>query len=151
MQLNAQLSPSTKLIQQAEFWAFIFICAHLICWTLAPILVRFNLPLDSIEGSLWGHQLEWGYDKNPFLNGWLTALAIYLGGTSGWMVYLFSQVSVALCFFAVWQLAKNILTPPYGLLALMLLEGVQYYHFHAIDFNDNTLELSLWALTSYFL
>lgn len=140
-----------KVFEKVEFWAFTFIVIHLTCWTLLPTLIRFNLPLDAIEGSLWGHQLEWGYDKNPFLNGWLTALAIYLGGTSGWMVYLFSQLSVAICLFAVWQLARKMLSPVHALLAVLLLEGVQYYHFHAIDFNDNTLELSLWALSSLFL
>jgi 4-amino-4-deoxy-L-arabinose transferase-like glycosyltransferase len=131
-------------------WFYVFLCVHLILWTLVPILVRNNLPLDSIEGSIWGHQLEWGYDKNPFLNGWLTALAAYLGGQSGWMIYFFSQISVVVCFWAVWKLAKNMLPPAYALIAVMLLEGVQYYNFHAIDFNDNTLELSLWALTIYF-
>lgn len=137
-------------IEHINRWASVFILVHLLCWTLAPILVRYNLPLDSIEGTLWGHQLELGYDKNPFMNAWLTALAVYLGGASGWMIYLFSQLSVAICFWCVWQLAKNMLSPAYALIAVMILEGIQYYHFHAIDFNDNTLELSLWALTSYF-
>lgn len=134
----------------AARWLSIFIFMHLVCWTLIPILVRCNLPLDSIEGTIWGHQLEWGYDKNPFLNGWLTALAGYVGGPSGWAIYLFSQLSVAACFWAVWKLARNMLPAVYALIAVMLLEGIQYYNFHAIDFNDNTLELSLWALTSYY-
>ncbi len=129
---------------------YLFICVHLILWTLVPALVRYNLPLDSIEGTVWGHQLEWGYDKNPFLNGWLTALAVYFGGPSGWMIYLFSQLSVVICFWVVWQLGKNMLPPLYALIAVMILEGIQYYHIHSIDFNDNTLELSLWALTIYF-
>lgn len=134
----------------AERWLYLFISLHLVLWTLVPALVRYNLPLDSIEGTIWGHQLEWGYDKNPFLNGWLTAFATYLGGPSGWMVYLFSQLSVAACFWAVWMLARCMLPPVYALISVMLLEGVQYYNFHAIDFNDNTLELGLWALTIYF-
>src|SRR5579862_5360712 len=123
----------------ARRWFALFMLAHLIGWTLAPLLVRFNLPLDSIEGTLWGHQLEWGYDKNPFLNAWLTAFATFLDGQSGWMIYLFSQLSVVISFWAIWQLAKQIVTPAYALIAVMILEGVQYYHFHAIDFNDNTL------------
>ena len=134
----------------ATRWALLFITAHLFCWTLLPILIRYNLPLDAIEGTLWGHQLEWGYDKNPFLNGWLTALAIHLDGRTGWMVYLFSQLSVAICFISIWQLAKHLLPPVLALASIMLLEGVQYYTFHAIDFNDNTLELGLWGLTIYF-
>lgn len=133
-----------------ERYLYIFIGLHLMLWTFVPMLVRYNLPLDSIEGTIWGHQLEWGYDKNPFLNGWLTALATQLGGSSGWMVYLFSQLSVAICFWTIWQLGKHILTPVYAFIAVVILESVQYFNFHAIDFNDNTLELSLWALTSYF-
>jgi len=126
------------------FWGFVII--HLLAWTLVPFFIRHTLPMDSMEGYVWGQQLEWGYDKNPFLNGWLTALAIYWGGYSGWMIYLFSQLSVILCFWAVWQLGKQFLPPVYALIGVLLLEGIQYYNFHAIDFNDNTLELSLWAL-----
>lgn len=135
---------------RADRWFYIFVCAHLLVWWIIPALVRYNLPLDSIEGTVWGHQLEWGYDKNPYLNGWLTALATYLDGNSGWLVYLFSQVSVAACFWAVWRLASCMLPPVYALISVMLLEGIQYYNLHAIDFNDNNLELSLWALSSYF-
>lgn len=134
----------------AERWFYIFIIVHLLGWTLLPAYVRENLPLDAVEGAIWGHQLEWGYDKNPFLNGWLTALATFLGGDSGWMIYLFSQLSVIICFWVVWQLGKTMLPKAHALIAVMMLEGMQYYNFHAIDFNDNTLELSLWALTIYF-
>ncbi|EKD70260.1 MAG: undecaprenyl-phosphomannose:protein mannosyltransferase [uncultured bacterium] len=134
----------------ATHWLYAFISIHLFAWTVVPALVRWNLPLDSIEGTIWGHQLEWGYDKNPFLNGWLTALAGYFSQPSGWMIYFFSQLSVVICFFAVWQIAKKMLPSTYALISILLLEGIQYFNFHAIDFNDNTLELGLWALATYF-
>src|SRR5580704_4304509 len=121
----------------------IFLCLHLLGWTLIPAILRSNLPLDAIEGTIWGHQLEWGYDKNPPLNGWLTALATTLDGHSGWMIYLFSQLCVITCMWATWQLAKKILPPVYALISVLLLECIQYFNFHAIDFNDNTLELPL--------
>jgi 4-amino-4-deoxy-L-arabinose transferase-like glycosyltransferase len=156
--LNLDLAKCKQTLMNNNFmktihatrWLFTFIFFHLIAWTLAPILIRFNLPMDSIEGALWGKQLEWGYDKNPFMNGWLTALALKLDGHTGWAIYFFSQLSVAICFWAVWQLSKKILPPIYALLAVLLLEGMQYYSFHAIDFNDNTLELAIWALTTLF-
>lgn len=131
-------------------WFYLFASLHLLAWTAIPALVRKNLPLDAIEGTVWGHQLQWGYDKNPFLNGWLSALAIYLDHHSGWMLYLFSQIAVVICFWVVWQLGKKLLSPTYALVAVLMLEGIQYFNFHAIDFNDNTLELCLWALTVYF-
>jgi 4-amino-4-deoxy-L-arabinose transferase-like glycosyltransferase len=136
--------------KQLNHSLYFFIFIHVIAWTFVPFCVRHTLPMDALEGTIWGQQFEWGYDKNPFLNGWLTALAILLGGHSGWTIYLFSQISVGICFWAVWQLGKKMLMPVYALLAVLLLEGVQYYNLHAIDFDDNTLELSLWALTALY-
>jgi 4-amino-4-deoxy-L-arabinose transferase-like glycosyltransferase len=133
-----------------ERWLYLIIVIHVIAWTLIPYLVRFNLPLDAMEGAVWGQQLQWGYDKNPFLNGWLSGLASFLDNYTGWATYLFSQLSVAISFWAVWEVGKKILTEAYALLGVLLLEGVQYYNLHAIDFNDNTLELALWPLISLY-
>lgn len=133
-----------------ERWAYLFILFYMLAWTIAPTYMRYTLPLDALEGATWGHQLEWGYDKNPFVNAWLTALAVKIGKESGWTIYFLSQLSVGLCFWAVWQLGKKMLPPIYAFIAIILLAGTQYYNLHAIDFNDNTIELSLWALTTLF-
>ncbi len=106
--------------------------------------------MDAMEGTTWGHQLLLGYDKNPFLNAWLTRLALFLNDGSVWTIYLFSQLSVAICFWATFSLGKKILPPIYALIGVLLLESIQYYNLHAIDFNDNTLELALWSLTILF-
>ena len=131
----------------AERWLYLVIAIHVFAWTIVPYLIRFNLPLDAIEGTIWGQQLQWGYDKNPYFNGWLSRIAIILDNHTGWGTYLFSQLSVAVCFWATWKLANKILPSTYALLGVLILEGVQYFNLHAIDFNDNTLELALWALT----
>lgn len=131
-----------------HFWFLTFIFLHLSAWTLAPALIRFNLPMDAMEGALWGHEFQWGYDKNPFLNGWLTEWAIQLSGHADWAIYLLSQLSVVLCFWAVFRFAKKIVSPLYALISVLLLEGIQYYNLHAIDFSDNTLELAMWSLTT---
>lgn len=141
------MSLATKKIHP-EYWLYLFVIVHFLAWSLAPALVRLNLPMDAMEGTTWGHQFEWGYDKNPFMNAWLTVLAVKIGGQSA--IYFFSQISVALCFLALFQLGKKMLTPIQAVVSVLLLEGVQYYSFHAIDFNDNTLELGFWALTILF-
>lgn len=136
----------TKSFQAAR-WLTVFILLHVFFWTLIPAWVRYTLPMDAMEGTTWGHQLVLGYDKNPFLNAWLTRFALFLGGGYVWVIYLFSQLSVAACFWAVFEVGKKWLPPIYALIGVMLLESMQYYNLHAIDFNDNTLELGLWALT----
>lgn len=127
-------------------WFYIFASVHLFFWTLLPTLLRYTLPLDAMEGTTWGRQLAWGYDKDPFLNAWLTEFAVKFGGKSGWMVYFLGQLSVVICFWAIWQLGKKFLSPIHALLAVFLLECISSYNIDAIDFDDNVLELSLWAL-----
>ena len=145
----AQQIPGLKN-HSLNHWFHLFLILHLTVWTLAPLLIRYSLPIDSIEESIWSHQLAWGYEKNPYLVGFLVKLAIQIGGYSSWLIYLFSQISVVLGLWAIWQLAKQILPPINALIAVMMLEGTQYYNFHAIDFNDNTLEVGLWPLTILF-
>ncbi len=134
----------------AERWLYLFIFLHVFFWTLTPAWMRYTLPMDAMEGTTWGHQLILGYDKNPFLNAWLTRFALFLGGGSEWIIYLFSQLSVAVCFWATFKLGKYFLPSIYALISVLLLESMQYYNLHAIDFNDNTLELVLWALRTLF-
>jgi 4-amino-4-deoxy-L-arabinose transferase-like glycosyltransferase len=119
---------------------------HVFAWTIIPACLRYNLPMDSLEGSVWGQQLQLGYDKNPWLNAWLTRLALSISDGSSWPVYLFSQLCVALAFWSVWRLGRKFLSPLHALLAVGMLEAIQYYTFASIDFNDNVLELGLWAL-----
>lgn len=136
-------------IKKAQGFVLIFIMLHVIVWTLVPTLIRLNLPLDSIEGIGWGQEWQWGYDKNPFLNGWLSMAALALSQQQDWGLYFFCQVSVAFTLLSVWLLAKEFLPPASALLSVLLLETVQYFNFHALDFNDNTLELGLWAVAIY--
>jgi len=143
--------PVTKPLMNDLFnrWFCVLVLFHFTLWTLLPTLIRYHLPMDSIEGALWGQQLEWGYDKNPFMNAWITALAMKLSNYRDVAIYAFSQLAVSICFIATWLLARRMVSAPLAFLSVLLLEGSQYYHLHAIDLSDNLLELSVWSLTIY--
>jgi 4-amino-4-deoxy-L-arabinose transferase-like glycosyltransferase len=132
-------------LSQTALWCFITL--HVLVWTLIPNWARTGLPLDSAEGSVWGQHLALGYDRNPWLNGWLTRLAIELGGNADIFVYFFSQLCVALAFWSIWRLGRKILDPLQAVVAVLMLEAIQYYTIAAVDFNDNVLELGLWPLS----
>lgn len=133
-------------LPQTALW--LFITLHVLIWTLIPNWARTGLPLDSAEGSVWGQHLALGYDRNPWLNGWLTRLALELGGNSDIFVYFFSQLCVALAFWSVWRLGRKMLDPLQAIVAVLMLEAIQYYTIAAVDFNDNVLELGLWPLSA---
>jgi 4-amino-4-deoxy-L-arabinose transferase-like glycosyltransferase len=130
----------------ADKWFWRFILCHLILWTLVPAATHLNLPLDAMEGTTWGHQLELGYDKNPFLNAWVTALFMWLGQRTDWVIYFAGALCTCVCFKALYRLGCKFLNAWHALIAVMILEGMQYYTLSAMDLNDNILEIALWPL-----
>ena len=46
-----------------------FLITHFIIWSLLPILLRPNLPMDSAEALVWGFIGEWGTNKHPPVSG----------------------------------------------------------------------------------
>jgi 4-amino-4-deoxy-L-arabinose transferase-like glycosyltransferase len=132
--------------QKLTMWFWVIVLAHIFLWTVLPTLIRYTLPMDANEGYLWGTVLDFGYDRDPWLNGWLTRFAIDIGGRSGWVVYAFGQLCSVAAFWGVWRLGQRIFCAQHAFLAVFLLEGIQYYHLAVIDFNDNALELGLWPL-----
>lgn len=130
-------------------WFTLFLVAHLVIWTVMPILMRGNLPFDTSEGIAWGNLWAFGYDKHPYLAAWLTAgiTNLFLGAT--WPVYLLSQLAVITCFFAMWRLARHMLPEAQAMTSIMLLEGIYYYNVASTQFNPNILMLPIWALTAW--
>lgn len=139
-----------KISFNAGLWFGIFILLHILLWTIAPALSRHTLPIDALEGANWGQHLAFGYDKDPFMNAWLTHLALIIGGQSGWCVYLFSALAAAISMIAVWALARAFLPAPYAFVAATILEGIQYYNIATIDFDDNSLQTVFWGLSILF-
>ncbi len=123
---------------------------HVFIWTLLPATLRYALPMDSLEGAVWGQHLDWGYDRNPWMNAWLTHFALNLSQGQDWLVYLFSQLFVVAGLLAVYRLGRKWLLPLQALLAVIVLEVIQYYSLAAVDFNDNVIELGLWPLITLF-
>ena len=131
----------------------LFFCAcilHFLLWVLLPYFIRPQILIDSAEGIAWGMQWELGYFKHPFLAPWISIIFVKILGNIDLAVYFVSQLSVIVCFVAIWRLANKILSPLQALVAVFLLEANFYYHIIALQFNPNILMLPLWALSALF-
>ncbi len=128
---------------QRYFWAFAAI--HLVVWTLLPALTQPNAPLDVVEITYWGHEWELGYAKHPPLPSWLCEAAVVLTGSTTWGIYLLSQISVVICFWAVWRLASEMVSPARAFLAVLLLECCAFYNFTTPEFNHAICMYASWA------
>ncbi len=121
-----------------------------LAWTLLPALLLKGTYIDILESLVWGRHFDFGYDKNPYFVAWVTRFFYDISGEKIWSLYLMSQISVALCLWAVWRLAKNWFPPVHALIAACSLLMIDFFNVGATEFNDNVLELSMWGLGIYF-
>jgi hypothetical protein len=52
----------------------LFLFIHFIIWSVLPIILRPNLPMDSAEALVWGFIGEWGTNKHPPVSGFFANL-----------------------------------------------------------------------------
>lgn len=131
-----------------------FLCwtmaAWAVIWFIAPLVMIGGIYFDIAENIEWGKHWQFGYDKHPFLTAWVTRAAYDITG-GAWSAYLLSQLSIAASVFCIWTLAKHLMTPARALMAALV-----FYTFfisfptYCIEFNNDTLQLSIWALTTLF-
>ncbi|MDE2401375.1 MAG: glycosyltransferase family 39 protein [Burkholderiales bacterium] len=119
-----------------------FAAIHLLLFTLLPVLLTSNLPLDAIEALVWGHEWQLGYYKHPPMSAWLAELFRF--GTHDWTIYALSQVMVIAAFSGAWLLAADLMNPWLATLSVMALEGVHYHNISSLEFNANVVMYPFW-------
>ena len=115
------------------------------CWFTQP-----NLPLDMVEMTYWGQQWQWGYHKHPPLPAWIAASVWEFGGHNPLLMYLTAQATIAVTFWAVWQLAREGLSPWLALCAVGILEACYYCTFSINDINNTIVTRPFWCLAILF-
>ena len=125
-----------------------FLFSHLIVWTLVPSISNNNLPLDTIEALAWGNNLDWGFNKHPPVSAFFVEVFYQIFGSNDWAYYLLSQLFVVLSFFVIWKFSEEFFKNKiYGLISVLLLEGIYFYNFTTPEFNVNVCQLPFWALS----
>ena len=135
------------VLKKYPFTSFLFI--HFFVWSLLPLL-RGSLPMDSIEAVVWGQYCDWGTNKHPSLSGHMAFWVYELFGGAHYGIYFLSQLCILIAFIYIYKLAKLFLPEDKSVLSTMLLEGVIYYGYSAMEFNVNIVSLSLWPMTAYY-
>ncbi len=139
-------------ISESEARRFLYwtMAAWAVIWFIAPVVMIGGIYFDIAENIEWGKHWQFGYDKHPFLTAWVTRAAYDITG-GAWSAYLLSQISIAASVFCIWTLAKHLMSPARALMAALI-----FYTFfisfptYCIEFNNDTLQLSMWPLTTLF-
>ncbi len=127
-----------------------FVLSWLVLWTVLPSLCVANAYIDVAENFAWGQHLQLGYDKNPYFGAWLT-YGIWNLIPSERITYLLSQISVAGAAFCVWFLGKRIFRDSVcAFAAVLLMLAIPFFSHSAAEFNDDVMEIGLWAVCILF-
>ena len=128
-----------------------FISIHLVIWTLVPSLSNNNLPLDTIEALGWGSNLDWGFNKHPPASAFFVEFFFQIFGNKDWAYYLLSQIFLVFSFFIIFKFSDEIFKNRiFGMLSVLILEGIYFYNYTTPEFNVYITELPFWTLTVYY-
>ncbi len=126
----------------------IFLIFHFIIWSILPILLRPNLPMDTAEALIWGFIGEWGTNKHPPLSGFCAEIFYSLFSHPS-SLYVLSQIFIVGGFIYIYKLARLFLPENKSLIATLILEGVAYYSIVTPEYNVNLIALLLWPAATY--
>jgi 4-amino-4-deoxy-L-arabinose transferase-like glycosyltransferase len=129
-------------------WFALFSALHGLLWAVLPSVLYPNLPLDLIEALTYGREWQLGYDKLPPLPWWLVEAVYRLIGHD-FAYYLLAQVAVVSALTLVFITARPLIGPLGALCAVLIVDGLHYFHFTAAKFNHDVIQLPLWALAGY--
>lgn len=125
--------------------------AQIAFWTLAPLLSHTAPPLDVVEMHVWGREWVVATFKHPNLPGLILEPTRLAFGAVGWPAYLISQISIALTFWAVFMLGRELMDGPRALAGTLLLTGIYFFSWVTPEFNHNVAQMPLWALVMLLL
>ena len=129
----------------------LFLLSHIFIWTFIPSISNNNLPLDTIEHLAWASDLQFGYGKHPPLSAWVLEIFYQIFGKQDWAYYFLSQLFVGSAFIVIFLFSQDFLKNKfYGIISILLLEGIYFYNFTTPEFNVNVCQIPFWALTIYF-
>lgn len=126
-----------------------FLLCHLIVWSVLPILLRPNLPMDSAEALIWGFIGEWGTNKHPPLSGFFADIMYNIFSHPA-SLYVLSQLFIVGGLVYVYKLARLFLPQEKAIISALILEGVAYYSLVTPEYNVNIIALLLWPAATYY-
>ena len=126
----------------------LFLTCHFLVWSILPIILRPNLPMDSAEALIWGFIGEWGTNKHPPMSGFFADIIYRITGHPA-SLYVLSQMFIVGGLIYIYNVARLFLPKNKALIATFILEGVAYYSLVTPEYNVNIIALLLWPAATY--
>ena len=142
-----KLSASRPIVAVLCFVGFVAI------WTVYASIAGSGLSLhgDVAEAYVWGREFQLGYNQHPPFWAWIAGLWFMVFPNQNWSFHLLAVLNSALGLLGAWYLLGRLATEWERRASLMLLLLTPFYTFLCFKYNANTIFLSIWPWTLYFL
>src|SRR3569833_3073970 len=127
------------------FWSAVLALALL--WLVVPAILYLSPPGDVPTVLAFGHEYQVGTALGPPLAFWLADIAFRLVGGYAFGVYLLAQICFVVAMGAVFALARGVVGPQQGVLAVLLTLAIAAFSYPGLEFGPDVLARPLWALT----
>jgi 4-amino-4-deoxy-L-arabinose transferase-like glycosyltransferase len=145
-----QIAPLEFITRHPRATFALFLALQFGVWTALPSLLYNALPLDGLEALIYGREWQLGYAKLSPLPWWI-AEAVYRILPYDAAYYALSQLFVVATFAIVWALARQLVGPVGALVAVLIVDGLDYFQSASTHFNHDVAQLPFWALAGYAL
>jgi 4-amino-4-deoxy-L-arabinose transferase-like glycosyltransferase len=95
---------------------------------------------------VWGREWVVATFKHPNLPGLVLEPTRLITGAVGWPAFLVSQLFIAITFWAVFALGRELMDSRRALAGTLLLTGIYFFSWPTPEFNHNVAQMPLWAL-----
>src|SRR3569623_2461862 len=109
------------------FWSAVLALA--LVWLVLPTILYLSPPGNVPTVLAFGHEYQVGTALGPPLSFWLADMAFRLVGGYAFGVYLLAQSCVVVAMGAVFALARGVVGPQLGVLAVMLTLAIAAFSY----------------------
>jgi 4-amino-4-deoxy-L-arabinose transferase-like glycosyltransferase len=133
-----------------ERTAVAVLLGYVALWTLYGTLAKASQDInaDMSEQYVLSRELAWGYPKHPPLAMAVVRAWFAVFPTADWAYYLLATATAGLALWIAWRLSARFLDGEKRVVGLALLTLVPFFNFHALKFNQNSVLMPLWAVTT---
>ncbi len=127
--------------------------AFVAIWTLYGSITKAGLSVhgDMAEAYVWGREFKLGYNQHPPFWAWIAGVWFLVFPTTNWSFYLLAVVNSAIGLVGCWRLIGLFARDWEQRAAFTLLLLTPFYTFLCYKYNANSIFLSVWPWTLYFL
>jgi hypothetical protein len=131
--------------------ALIASLTYAVMWAIYAIIAKSSQGINADLGEMvvWSRNLDWGFPKHPpfpalVLAGWFAIFPL-----ADWAYYLLSGLTLGIGLYFSFLLAGLWLDDKKLAVAPFLLTLIPFYNFLGLKFDQNSILIPLWALTTW--